>query len=391
MYGGKYRYMLAIFLALIIFLASSCGAVSSEDDLLSAIEDGIIVQPGEAMAWDANLELVTAGRMNITRTTELAPVAMFPVLHPLTFQRYGGIFDESLITEVGTVVQKGDMLASQTFQPYPTLESGLRLVNRQRLLFQIDEFESNFHDEYTARNQEIAELRAALAQSSDPVLAGLKLERLIMQLERFLFESNQTRQNFENQLHAIGKELYEERLYAPFYGMIPFISTLSVGRRVPARHILFGIADYRFIHFRVNTGPDILKFGTMYTIREAENVFEFEATVANDPFTIPRRGSSFGFYLVPYDMDAFFAAIAEHGFTIMDVMAMSFRITAEEIIAFDTITIPAHAIRREETTEYVLIYYEGRLARRVISRGIQHMGYVEVLEGLSEGQRVALP
>ena len=392
MYGG--RYLLFFSLALVLLLLPSCGIGFSADDVQGAIEDGIIVPPGGVtLARDTNVELVVAERTNIIRTASYPVRPHFPVVYHVRFSYDGGIYDGAYITQAGTTVQKGDFLGSQTFRFEPTLESDTRAVNRRRLLYQIADFENAFREERAARNLEISNLRETIAQEDYTTLYQLQLERLLLQLERFLFDSSQTRQNFERALDNLRGEPQAESIYAPIDGVLTHISTIPAGRLVHAHTVFFSIADERFIQFIVRALFDELIFGTVHTISEVDGAFEFKAKVVNDPFAADRPGfgQATNFTLVPYDMEAFTAAVAEYGFTMFDVVNMDLTITIEVTLAYDAITIPNRAIRPEDLAEYVLIYNEGRHAKRYITRGIQEMGNVQILSGLSEGQKVVLP
>jgi len=387
MYGGRFLRILT--LGLMFFLLVSCGRAFSVDDLQGAIADGVIIPPGGESTWETNFELVTATRRDITRTVDLVPTARFPVLHPLSFERYGGVYNGAYIAEQFIMVQEGDVLASQSFRDIQTLETGIRLVNRQRLLFQIEEFENEFIRENNALNSEIAALRGAA--SGSPRLTSLRIESLRLQQERFQFESELTRQNLEAQLYNLREEADEERIYAPIDGIITFISPWHTSMLTEANHVFFYIADQRFIQFHVQAVPEMLRFGTTHIMRDIDSTFEIEVRVANDPFAFDGHGQIIDFIFVPDDMEALDMAMAEYGLTILDVFNMDFRITVEETLVHGGVVIPTRGIRPEDRADYVLIYNDGRLAKRYITRGFSHMGYTQVLTGLSEGQKVALP
>jgi len=69
--------------------------------------------------------------------------------------------------------------------------------------------------------------------------------------------------------------------------------------------------------------------------------------------------------------------------------------TANVIITTDTkndvLAIPKQAIKRKGKKEFVTVDLNGRLAERPVTTGWRDEGFLEVLSGLSEGERIGIP
>ena len=387
MSGHRGRFGLIAFFML-VFLGA-CGAHAQADGISAAIADRIIVPEGQQLSEPA-INLISVQRGAIEGTVQLPATIEFPSVRTLSFSGSGGLFSGAYITEPGTTVQEGDLLAEQFFQEHD-LEP--QRIAGYRQAFQLEQFEGRFVSDYRSRTQEIAEARNALntADEGDSEIMALRLAVLELALERFLFERDATRRNMQERLANTHNTMSGEQLYAPFDGILTGISQVTAGSTVSPGHSFFTIVDDGFFWFRVNASPDMVKYGKTYTMVSTDGRLSFEVIIVSDPLISGSRANSIEFILKPADISALEDSLRELDLTIFDMDAMSFLLTVEETFVTDALILPARSLRQEDQRESVLIYDDGRLKKRYIARGIQFRNDVEILMGVSEGQKVALP
>jgi len=394
LHGSWVKYWVVILAIIGVIFLSACSGGYATDDVASAIDDGVIMPMGRTV-WEPDFDLVQVQRGNMERTEELLAQAWFPVTWELTFDGHGGIYSGAYI-EAGTMVSEGDLLGQQFLQ-----ESAAEALNitRYRLALQISTFEENFRSENTARTTELQEARraAAMLDSHEREIANLRIARLELQHEHFIFQSQQARQRIQHQIDETDNQLAGMRIYAPFDGILTAASMMASGTEVPPGYTFFAIADTRYVHFTV-TAPHhmVVRPGTVHTIWDFNNQFSFEARVMSwqPSERIPAPGSLevlIDYLLVPEDMAVLAEMLAALDITTSDLIRMDLRITATQILASDVLLLPGRAIRREDLAYYVMVYKDGRLAKRYITRGLLHQFYVEILIGVEEGWEVALP
>ena len=378
MYAPRNPYKFAIVLLIIGVLAlSSCGLGHSSGDISAAINEGIITPPkgtGNVAALNERFSMVTVRRGSLERSVRLGVTANFANTRPLSFEVEGGVYMDSLIENVGTRVLKGDVLAVQEFPEsfHEPLE-----IARTRMKFQIEQFEERFINEYNDRARELTRARANFNR--------LQIRRLELTQERFLYESERTRLEFQRQLDDM--YLPGEHIYAPFDGLITFVSTIRP-EFVNPNIVLFVIADEDSLVFTAQTSAENLRHGNVVTIRGEH--LEFDAKVVSDSLAAPgRRSDEMDFTLLPLDPEALAKAMADFAFH--ELAAMNLYTVIEEVVVHDALLLPVRAIRQEDRANYVVIYNDGQLLKRYVARGLQVSPYVQILMGVEEGQRVVLP
>jgi len=385
MYGRRRLKWLGFFALFIASLGiSSCGVTQTASDLSTTVAEGILA-PTEFVSatQDLQIELAEVRRGNMERNLELRVSLNFAVTRTLAFERYGGEYYAFHAGHVGARVQAGDILAQQSFEMTEAME-----IAYYRLVFDIEQFESRYANGHRDYMQAIREARTALnnADSTQREAARLQLRRLELQLAQFEHDSEQTRQNYQQRLEYINR--LTEQIYAPFDGILTFIRSTTPGSTVPHDTVFFTVADEDSFIFHSDSFVDILRFGDTVTIRG--EYLSFEAIVVTDPLVAEER-RTMRFSLLPTDSYAFREMLTSQGLSPFDLVDMGFVIEVNEILVHNTLIIPADAIRQEYLSEYVLIYNEGRVMKRYISRGFQFQSYVQVLMGVEEGQLVVIP
>ncbi|MCL2527294.1 MAG: hypothetical protein FWE42_02655 [Defluviitaleaceae bacterium] len=388
-------YFNQLLLFSILFLAlTACTQAHIQDDVASAIADRVIMPMGRAANWEPDFELVEVQRRNLERTDELLVQARFSVTQNLSFDGYGGVYSGAHIEE-GERVPAGLLLGEQFFQEIVT--EPLK-INRYRLALQLSVLDEDIRRENNAHSREVQEARNALASLDyhGREIANMRITRLQLQHQQFTLRSQDVRRNIQRQLDEIDSQLQGMRIYAPFDGLLTFVSSMSPEMEVPPGFLFFTIADERYVHFTVTAAQHMVIPGTVHTIWDFENRFSFDARViSGQPSSMPPPPGSgdilMDFTLVPQDITAFTEMLESLDITIPDLLGMDLRITATQTLAHNILLLPGRAVRREDLAYYVMVYNDGRLAKRYITRGQMHQFYMEIIMGVEEGWKVALP
>ncbi|MCL2527003.1 MAG: hypothetical protein FWE42_01195 [Defluviitaleaceae bacterium] len=393
MYG--HRVFVGVVLAVLVLSFGACGNRYNGDNVSAAISRGILAPiEGYSAVYNFTPDFTAAEvtRGDIQRSHELVLSANFALVQPLTFQRGGGEYSGSLVGGAGTRVQAGDILAAQTFPPY-ILEP--YQLNHNRLTFELESFEAQFTSGRRTRNEEIAAARANM-QAAEPAhrpQLALQLRRLEIQLERFIHDSENTRNNLQEQLAEADILISQERIYAPFDGILINVSGALAGSSATPGHNYFFITQERHLFFYLTHDVDFIRYGKTYTITSSIPGLTFEATLINDPLAIGSWPARTEFFLAPGDWDGFASLLEYLEIEILDLVARgtALRLHVDETIAHDTLILPPRAVRTSQGNQYVLVYEGGRQLRRFVTTGIATQNQVQIIAGLEEGQQVILP
>jgi len=369
----------------LVFLLTSCSPNQSSD-ITALIAEGVIMPPGSiseaGMVREAEHTLWEVQRGNIQRYTTIAINARFTITQDLYFPQAGGVFYHPFITETGTRVQAGDIIAMQVL---PENEREALELERIRMAFQIEQFESRAAEEQTQRRREISQARTDHANYGGEV-TRLELARLQLMYDRFLYETQQRRQDYNERLENM--YLPHAYIYAPFDGVVTNITHPSYGSNVVAGLRYFLLSDEASFEFTVSALTDIVRYGNVFTVEH--DMFSFEGRVVTDPLVYGQDGHQ-RFSIMPVDHEAFMETITALNLTLYDITRMSFSANLVETLAHDVLIVYTHAIRREDRNFYVLIYQDGRYLKRYVIRGLEHLRDVEILSGVEEGQMVVIP
>ena len=367
-----------ILLAVLLF--SACGAEAARADIFDAIGQGILVPPGENHGEETTqFILVPVIRGDMVREVDLQVAPHFAVTRSLSFERYGGVYMGSLVSGVGARVEAGDVLAVQEFTPTEPQEINLHQIN-----FQLEQFEARFNRERTARNQE---LRDARANAGPQGVERLIVNRLQLQFDRFIQSGEETRANYNRRIYDLG--LHDDEIIAPFGGIITHISDFNHGHTVTHDNFFFVLADESSFEFVIQALPEVVRLGNILTIQGYD--FEFDAVVTSDALAIVDTPQLLRFSLQPTDPAAFYEMLADMGMSPFDLIGTLLRTEISETLIHNTLLLPTTAIRQEDRAEYVIIYDNGSLRKRYISRGLEFRSYVQILMGVEEGQMVVMP
>ena len=378
MLGKRQAIIVVAFFAFLIFF-TGCQSTSTSGDVLAAAASGLIVPPGatEIRGWQPNM--VEVQRRNIERSVTVPVTPHLPLIYTLNATTSGSPSTFWITNAApGTFVEEGELLVQKLFEGNLFDE-----IAREMLLMEIQTFDSNFNESRRNRERQVEDLRNSLsgAEGSDYVLLNLQLRHSEMQLERFIFDNRRTRQGLQERLDDLTRPFEPIRVYAPFDGII-LSNTGATNQNF--HNWIINIADHTNLSFSAVSTSDILRHGVVYpvSVYQLEDfLFYIYMKVVSDHFANSRAAAVVDFTLRPLiDID------------ISDIVnATSFRIYTNDVLVYNALVLPNHAIRPENRLEYVLLYENGNFIRRYVSRGLQFGGSSQILIGLSEGMVVVLP
>ena len=395
---GK-RLLATYLITLAALLLTACNANSKDVplDISSAIYEGLIAA-NRGPVWEPTFELATISRGDLVRTQELNVITRFTVTRELMFLRYGGLYSGAY-AELGQRVLAGDLLGVQTFD-----EDEATRLSRDRWALQLEFIDDMFAEENAARQREIRETRNAGATREATMLEH--------QRQLWIMQMNDQRMMPQALFERYDDAIKGEHLYAPFDGILTRVSMSGEGTVVPFRHSYFTLADESHVSFVIRSTaadehgmgafqlvtPDVIRPNTVHRVT-GEYGLEFDLLAishqpagAGMPYDHPIHLMTgiVDTVLAPVDLEGLLTSLCERDMTIADLVGMELTITATETLVHNAILVPLMAIRVEDRSEYVLIYNQGNISRRFITRGVQHQQYVQVIIGVEEGQEVVL-
>ena len=379
-----------IFILLLFFTACVNGYRHGTIEV--AVAEGTIAQPGGGVVAAHSFETVPVRRDNIQRIVDLSVTGGFIIQQPLSFVTSGGEFTNIIDSPVGTRVSEGDILATQFFSE--RLSEAYE-IERRRLEFEISLFETRIRGERTWHQENIATARYELEHAEEQYqeAARLRLDRLQLHFNRFNNNTIAQRENFNERMERLSP--ITNNLYAPFDGILISVTNIPDGSSISAGQVFFTIACESSFEFRVNSLPEVLCFGNIFTMRwdcpTYEYYMSFDAIVVSDALLI-HDGSTIRQYSVqPLDHEYFNNKLLSFDMTAFDLLGPTLRLEVREVMIANTLILPIRAIRPEAGAEYVIIYDNGRLLKRYITSGFRFFAYAQILMGVEYGQEVVMP
>jgi hypothetical protein len=325
----KFLFGLSLLTVVLLFLLGACGVEQPSDALFALHTEGILLPHDPEAPVGVSHDLYTVHRGTLVQELNLAADTYFPVQSHLRFEKGDGYYSGALV-EAGQRVQAGDVLARLSF------ESEWLEIERLQLLLDIE---------------------------------GLKIRNA---------HENDLR-HLEQQLEEIEGMLVGFELLAPHDGIVSFMNTASPGF-LSGRPLIATVIDDRIMFFTVVASPLYVRFGGEFPM-EATGGYNasFTARVVSDPLASGGGYAQAEFLLEPCA-----------GFTPGLRPNTQFRAKPYFVLAYDALLINRRAVVSEGLRHFVYVYEQGYLRKRYITLGASAGMEVEVLSGLTEGQRVVL-
>lgn len=315
---------------------AGCGA---RDTMQNKIE---LLSPAEAVV-DIETVMYRDLYTVTTRDAELAPYT-----EELTFDAGGRI--SNLYVEIGSVVKAGDLLAEQE-------EDSVRTAASNALNKYLSE-KKVYVDTVKAVNKKLA--------------TGLTREEREWQ-ELLLAQAEELWEIQEPELWAAWEDARSKvgnsQIYAPFDGVVT--ACLSEGATVAAGQPVVAVADTDRLYVTVGSYLPPSEFGNYERVYAIVDGKETEVTYVEE---LMEEEGAYTYYTVEDTGDAVM------GDFVLICMIGNYHP--------EVLSIPSNAVYRDSTGTYVYLMEEDTRVRKDVVLGYSGTVYVEIAEGLQEGDRV---
>lgn len=323
-----------------VALAAMCFAGCRTED--AAAEPIELLTPVEAVV---DIETVMYRDLYTIKTKD---AELAPYTEELCFDAGGQL--SRLYVEIGSEVKAGDLLAEQE-------EDGVRSAANSAL------------DKYLSEKKVYMD---AVKGAKKKLATNLSKEERERQ-ELLMAQAEELWEMQEPSLWAAWEEarakVGNSKIYAPYDGVVT--ACLSVGTTVAAGQPVIAVADTKRLYVTANSYLAPSEYGNYEKIygfvngKETELVYE-EALMEEE--------GMYTFYTAR-ELNG-----AKMGDFILICMVGNFHP--------QVLSVPESAVYRDSGGTYVYLLEDGTRVRREVTLGYQSKGYVEITEGLQEGDRV---
>ncbi len=351
-------------LILALVLLSGCAANTADN--APELIDPVGMEPDNAIA----------SRGEIFNVITLEGLVL-PVIHDLYFTT-DGIIDEVLVT-IGSTVKKGDVIARLDSKIYETsLAATEENLEYNIKVWELTEKKASAQMEIA--NIELAQLKADGANETAIELKKIEIAELENKIdaEKALWEL--TRSDLERTIEQLKVRVASSVITAPCDGTIVYSTAIEGGYAMAASN-LFRLAE-----------DDNLYISTDYvSADQVEKALEIRGTVSGKEVTVVYEAMDRVEYLSRNDSgkdmnSTFIVTDCDDLDMHSGLSAVIFLVTERDN---DALIIPACCVRSDSNGYFVyLVDSTGNQIRRNIKRGIFNDAYVQVIDGLEEGDVV---
>jgi HlyD family secretion protein len=329
--------------------------------LFSTFVERVVVVEGQAVrSGDVLLELdATEARAQLARARDELLVAE----DLLRAARAGGPPEQ--VARLNSDLRKAEAETERLRTEYESLE---RLLAKQ-----------------AATPDEVARAKLAL-ERAEADLQRLKQEQeeLARQAKLDLQHAELRIQRAQNEIHFWQEKVRAARVTAPISGTV-YSLPVQPGDYVRTGDLLAAVADLTRV--RVRAFVDEPELGPLATGQRVEITWEAMPgrTWSGETTHIPRQVVARG----TRSVGEVLCSVANQRGELLPNTNVYVRILVEE--RKNALVVPRPAVRSEGTNRYVFVVEGGRLERRAVRVGVASTQFYEILEGLAEGDQVALP
>lgn len=356
--------LLLLSLVAAILIMSGCSSTNTQD----------VPELIEPLGMEADVVVAEYGEIfNVIAVEGL----VLPYIHDLAFEA-GGIIDEVFVT-VGSVVKAGDIIARLDSESYEkSLASAEDNLTYSTEVWRLTEEKAEIQIEIA--KIELEDLRNMGASSSKIDLKKIEIAELENKLaaDRGIWEL--TRTDLEQNIEQLKVQIESSILIAPCDGTI-VQSTAAEGGFTMADIGLFRLAEDANLYISTDyvTSEQIDKALEIYGTVAGKSV-DVEYVPMDRVEYISRNDSGEDMYSTFIVSDSGDAEV-ESGMN-----AVIFIVTERDDNA---LIVPTCALRRDINGDFVYIVdANGTQIRRNVKRGIYNDAYVQILEGIEEGDVV---
>jgi len=293
----------------------------------------------------------------------------------VSFTERGGVLS-TVNVMLGDTVKKGDVLASLDTE---SAESALSAAKDQ-LSYLEKTYEHNKKQKQIAIDIAKAELEdiKTSGKETDIKIQEIKVEKLQTEMTYFVADSQTAIADQKNKITAQQEILDACYIKAPCDGDVVFVTESTPGSMVQAGKTIISIADPSRMHIELTDTSKLgsysrvtaLILGTEYDVTEvtySTREYALMAIAGTTPNT------TFNFVEMPTD-------------TALVGQLAAIQVYVSE--RADTLYVPINTVYTGDGKSYVYVMNDDIKEYRAVKTGISNSAYIEILEGLEEGEVV---
>lgn len=313
----------------------SCGLLPAEEEELA---------PPLAAPAAVSYTTTKVERGDIVDSINVSGTFVSTRSYELSFEKRAGYLSE-ITVKAGDTVEEGQMLARLD------TDSLKKDEKRQELLVE---------------RAKIA-LDAAKA-SENATQSSIRLAEIDYELQKL-------------QLDEIRTELSKQTIYAPADGVVAYLSRQSIGDYVSARSTLIRLVDPEALQVEYS-GDKSASFDLGQEVFVTFDKKEYKGTVVMTPSSAPYEKQGEGKSAVRIEITD----------PLPEEELLGKSVSVELILQKreDVILVPRNVVTMYSGESYVQVLEDGIKKERVIETGIKNAAYIEVINGLSEGEEVII-
>lgn len=310
--------------------------------------------------------------------TSTGSVSMeFPTPVELCWETSGTTMKEILV-EKGQEVQAGDVL--MTFE---VEADEIKLEEMQLQLLRKKEDYTRKKDEKEVELEKAKTKAEEITDSYAYRIAVLNVEKQQIAYEKYVYETEKAIKVLEEQIEEYVALISNNKLVAPFDGMIASISYASEGDDIEVGERLISMYRTDEILLKVKSADGKLRYNMEVNIK-------LEGQTSGNGYTGHVISAP---NILPASVDQDYALISLEEELPMRMMMFGMsklEFTAEYQKLEDVLLVNKNALNKEDGKDYVYILEDGAIHKRFVTVGMSTKTQAWILDGLSAGQQIVI-
>lgn len=374
------RIILAGFAAS-LFL-TGCSQKAQEDTLIS--ED--LIAPTEA-----NYEIDVVEYEDFVRTSSDTVSIAYPQEVDLYWEKENSYLKE-LLVETGQEVKEGEVLA--------VFETDVDLVRLEELQLKIERLKTSSEIEKAQRLLAIQELKDDYAEAKEKrdlrreqgyakentaeldsyttEIEKLTLERMHAEYDQFMYQTEYEISRMQKEIEKIRKEMEDNKLVAPFDGVIQLVASVEAGERIETDKLLISMGATKKMVLAAQDASGYFRYNMDVTVEcgkeKDRQIYKGKVVAASN--------------ILPAEYKQRLALIQLTEEADLKELQRKARYTIEVQSLKNALLIDRKSLNDENDETFVYILNNDMVQKRYVTVGAANSEKIWILDGLSEGQTV---
>ena len=370
----KNKWLVGGLLAVCMLLSACTKSEKAEKPLLT----GVLM---DSQQTNYNTEIVQKTDWVIEQANSAS--VFFPRTTTFVWENGDAVFVESYVARNG-VVKKGDVLMR--------FEVEEDYVAMQELQLQLKRTTEAYRGDKVIKETEIANAKKAMEDltSHSLTIAKQNLEKLQAAYGQFVYNSEKSIRNIQEQIAEIEARVADNEIVAPHDGIVSNLAYYAKGDDVENGEVLLSLYDTNYLYLRVNDAGYKLRYGMEVSVDVIlrKDIVTLPAKVVSTPAILPwETGQDYA--LLELDLTSVSEEMYDEALKNIGKSAFQYSCITFELN--DVLLINKNAVHSDvEKKSFVYVLENDIVCKRYISIGAQNNGMVWVIDGLSEGQVLVL-